>query len=277
MKLTMLGTGNASAMECYNTCYIFSNEGQHFLVDTGGGNQILKRLSDVQIPLEEIHDIFLTQEHLEYVLECFWLMLKIGNLMNQGAYVGALNIYCSSPLIEKLCAALELMLPPDIMVHIGKDILFVAVEHGDQLKLLDSDVTFFDIGSGERGKLGFTLVMRDGIKIACCGDEPYHEENEEFIRESDWLLHEAYCMQEEAERYKAESWNHSTVKEACEIAERLGIANLILYHMEDMHMRDRKEIYSREGMQCYSGKLHIPDDLECFEIARSLRFPGALH
>ena len=36
MKLTMLGTGNALVTECYNTCFVLSDEYGHFLVDSGG-------------------------------------------------------------------------------------------------------------------------------------------------------------------------------------------------------------------------------------------------
>ena len=38
MKLTILGTGNASVTECYNTCFVLSNAQGSFLVDGGGGN-----------------------------------------------------------------------------------------------------------------------------------------------------------------------------------------------------------------------------------------------
>ena len=44
MKLTILGTGNATVTECYNTCFALSDGNRHFLVDTGGGNRILKVL-----------------------------------------------------------------------------------------------------------------------------------------------------------------------------------------------------------------------------------------
>ena len=58
MKLTILGTGNATVSECYNTCYAISDEGKHFLVDAGGGNRILKVLKDTGIDMNDIHDIF---------------------------------------------------------------------------------------------------------------------------------------------------------------------------------------------------------------------------
>lgn len=58
MKLTMLGTGNATVTECFNTCFALTNEEDScFLVDTGGGNRILKVLKDAHISLNQIHDI----------------------------------------------------------------------------------------------------------------------------------------------------------------------------------------------------------------------------
>ena len=42
----MLGTGHALVTECYNTCFVISDSENHFLVDGGGGNTILKQLKD---------------------------------------------------------------------------------------------------------------------------------------------------------------------------------------------------------------------------------------
>ena len=33
MELTMLGTGSALVTECFNTCYVFEENDQYFLVD----------------------------------------------------------------------------------------------------------------------------------------------------------------------------------------------------------------------------------------------------
>ena len=84
MKLTILGTGNATVSECYNTCYAISDEGKHFLVDAGGGNRILKVLKDTGIDMNDIHDIFVTHEHVDHVLGIIWLVRMIGQRMNQG-------------------------------------------------------------------------------------------------------------------------------------------------------------------------------------------------
>lgn len=273
MKLTMLGTGNATVTECFNTCFVLSNEeGQHFLVDTGGGNRILKALQDCNISLEGIHDIFITHEHLDHLLGILWLIRMIGTKMNQGTYQGALSIYCHSELIETICTMAELTIQQKVCRHIGRDILFVAISDGEQMKILDNDVTFFDIGSTKAKQFGFTLITRDGIKLTCLGDEPYNPVNEKYVQGSDWLMHEAFCLYKEAERFRPYEKHHSTVKEACETASALGVEHLILYHTEETHRSERKELYTAEGRQYYSGKLYVPEDMECFEIQRTLRF-----
>ena len=91
MKLTMLGTGNASVTNCYNTCFALSEKDKHFLVDAGGGNQILSQLETADIPLGDIHDIFVTHEHIDHILGVIWLIRMIGQRMARGSYQGVLR------------------------------------------------------------------------------------------------------------------------------------------------------------------------------------------
>lgn len=63
----------------------------------------------------------------------------------------------------------------------------------------------------------------NGEKLTCCGDEPYHEYEMPYAKNSKWLLHEAFCLYSQADRFKPYEKHHSTVKDACELAERLGI------------------------------------------------------
>lgn len=66
----------------------------------------------------------------------------------------------------------------------------------------------------------------------------------------------------EAERFKPYEKHHSTVKDACELAERMHIPRLVLWHTEDSHYSERKELYIQEGQKYYSGDLYVPYDLE---------------
>ena len=62
--------------------------------------------------------------------------------------------------------------------------------------------------------------------------------------------------------------NHDvTVKDACELAERLGISNLILWHTEDKNIKKRQELYLAEGKPYFSGKLYVPEDQTIIDLA----------
>lgn len=49
MKITFLGTGNALTTKCYNTCFLLQENDDYFLVDGGGGNQILSQLEKINV------------------------------------------------------------------------------------------------------------------------------------------------------------------------------------------------------------------------------------
>ena len=83
---------------------------------------------------------------------------------------------------------------------------------------------------------------------------------------SDWLLHEAFCLYGDRERFNPYEKHHSTVKDACQLAEELHIPNLVLWHTEDKSLDTRKETYMAEGTQYYHGNLFIPYDGEILEL-----------
>lgn len=266
MKLTILGTGNAAVSECYNTCFVLSDKEEYFLVDAGGGNRILKLLKDAGIELEDIHNIFVTHEHIDHMLGVIWLIRMIGQRMNQGKYEGDLRIYCHQELAEKIQTIASLTIQKKVCRHMGERIQFVKVESGEQREIMGCTVTFFDIASTKAKQFGFTMKLKNGGKFTCVGDEPYNEANYEYVKGSSWLLHEAFCLYAEADKFKPYEKHHSTVKEACQLAEELGVPNLLLYHTEETHLKERKELYTAEGQEYYHGNLYVPDDMEEFII-----------
>ena len=89
---------------------------------------------------------------------------------------------------------------------------------------------------------------------------------EEFAKGADWLFHEAFCLYRDREIFSPYEKHHSTVKEACELAESLSIPNLVLWHTEDKNLSHRKELYTAEGKEYYHGNLLVPDDGEIIEL-----------
>lgn len=239
---------------------------KYFMVDAGGGNRILKILKDEKIRLEDIHDLFVTHEHIDHVLGVIWLIRVIGERINKGIYEGNFHIYCHAQLAEKIQAIANMTVQQKVCRHFGGRIIFDIVEDGDTRCIIGNEVTFFDIASTKAKQFGFTMKLQDGRKFTCVGDEPYNEENCEYVKGSSWLLHEAFCLYDEADIFRPYEKHHSTVKEACQLAEKMGIDTLLLYHTEETHLKDRKRLYTEEGKQYYSGRLLVPDDMESFEV-----------
>ena len=132
--------------------------------------------------------------------------------------------------------------------------------------ILGHKVTFFDILSTKAKQFGFCMEYAEGKKLTCCGDEPYCDWEEKYAKGSKWLLHEAFCVYGERDIFKPYEKHHSTVKDACELAEHLKIPNLVLWHTEDKNMLHRQEKYMKEGKQYYTGTLYIPEDLDVLKL-----------
>lgn len=265
-QLYVLGTGNAAVTRCYNTCFAVKDGSSVFLVDAGGGNGILKILNDMDISLGDIHDIFVTHEHTDHILGIVWLVRMIGSRMLSGKYEGNLNIYCHDQLPDTISTLCRLTLQAKLCRLIGDRIRLVPVTDGQTEHILDYDVTFFDIHSTKARQFGFTMKLKNGRKFTCAGDEPYNPVCRPYVEGSDWLLHEAFCLYGDREKYKPYEKHHSTVKDACELAQSLRIPNLVLWHTEDDQLKVRKEKYTAEGKEYYTDSLFVPDDGEIIDL-----------
>lgn len=65
---------------------------------------------------------------------------------------------------------------------------------------------------------------------------------------------------------KAREKNHSTVKDVAEKANVLNIKSLVLWHTWDNNVEARKELYTNEAKQYFSGSVYVPNDLEEIEL-----------
>ncbi|MBP7186855.1 MAG: MBL fold metallo-hydrolase [Ruminococcus sp.] len=266
MKLTMLGTGNALVTECYNTCFILDDNGQYFMVDGGGGNAVLTQIKHAGYNRMDMRHIFVTHKHVDHLLGIVWMIRMICQFMDHGEYKGEAFIYSHKEVLGLLKDMAEKLLQKKESDFIGKRLHLVEVNDGETLDIIGHKVTFFDIQSTKAKQFGFQMELTDGKMLTCCGDEPLTKNVEHYAQNAEWLLHEAFCLYSQADIFDPYEKHHSTVKDACELAERLGVKNMLLYHTEDRTLANRKELYLEEGRRYYHGRLWIPDDLEVIEL-----------
>lgn len=260
IMIKILGTGNANVTKCYNTCFAINNKDEWFLIDGGGGNQILDILQKSNIKLSSIHNIFVSHSHTDHILGIIWVIRMIGTQINKNKYQGNLNIYCHKELSEALITICNLTLAGKITKLFGERIIFNIVDNNQTKEILGWNIEFFDIGSTKLKQFGFKIDFNNSKTLTYVGDEPCRESLYKYAENSTWLLHEAFCLYSEKDEFKPYEKHHTTVKEACETAEKLNVKNLILYHTEDKNIDNRKKLYTQEGKEFYNGNLFVPND-----------------
>jgi len=264
MKLTMLGTGNALVTECYNTCFVISDGDKNFLVDGGGG--ILRQLNHAGFAWQDMREIFLTHKHIDHFTGVLWLVRMICQYMNQREYDGTAKIYGHAEVLRLLEDVAKKLLQPKETRFIGERLYLIPVADGEVVNVIGHATTFFDIHSTKAKQFGFSTDIGDGKFLTCCGDEPCNDFGKFYAENSAWLLHEAFCLYSQADIFDPYGKNHSTVKDACELAEKLHVENLLLYHTEDKNLSARQELYLAEGQKYFSGKIHVPNDLDTLAL-----------
>ena len=267
-RVTMLGTGNAMCVNCYNTCFYLKSPRGGMLVDGGGGNGILQQLIKAKIPFESIRHMFVTHSHTDHIMGAIWMMRKISPLIFKGKHKGPFTIYCNDEVKEALYTMGKLMIPEKIFNSIGQTIFLQEVHDSEQVEIDDMQVTFFDIGSVRFKQYGFSAQLPDGQRLVCLGDEPYSVQSEPYARGCDWLMCEAFCLYKDRFAFNPYEKNHSTALDAGMLAQDLGVKNLVLYHTEDTHLDTRAATYGAEAAQYFKGNILIPDDLQSFALVR---------
>lgn len=267
-KLIFLGTGNAMVTKVFNTCFLIeTSDGQLFLTDAGGGNGILRQLEMAGADYNKLHHMYITHAHTDHIMGAVWVIRKIASLMNSSKYDGEFHVYCHNEVKDILLSMCEMMLKRKDFEHIGDDIIIHEIWDGQVIELPNFDINVFDIYSTKAKQFGYQLQFKeDNLMMTCLGDEPFSEGCEEYAKGADWMLSEAFCKYGDREIFKPYEKHHSTCKEAAELAQKLEVKNLILYHTEDKTIDTRKAAYTAEAKQYFDGNVFVPDDLEIIEF-----------
>ena len=265
-QLIMLGTGSAGVTECYNTCFAVKNENRYVLIDAGGGNGILIQLKKAGINISEINDMCITHAHTDNLLGAIWVIRTVANEYIEGRNHSGLNVVGNSKVIDVIRWICENTLPPRIRSYIGKEIKFISIEDGGTFEAAGMKCEAFDIGSKKEIQYGVKIFLPDGKTLVSLGDEPYTDISRHYVEHCDWLLCEAFCLYRDREIFKPYEKHHSTALDAGRLAAELNVSNLLLFHTEDKTLKNRKETYTEEAGQYFTGNIYVPYDLERFEL-----------
>ena len=102
MKLYVLGTGHATVLNNYNTCFCLERNNKYLLVDAGGGKQILKQLKDINLDLNQIDSAFITHNHTDHLLGFAWIVRTSIYEYLKGHRTTPLTIYGSEECLKAI-------------------------------------------------------------------------------------------------------------------------------------------------------------------------------
>ncbi len=264
-KIIMLGTGNGGTTELYNTCFVIKNNEKNFLIDTGGGIEVIKRLRMAGIDLKEIKNIFISHSHTDHILGIFWMFKKLSRMAMKGEIEEKINIYCNQTVYEAIKGVAKYILPDKLMEAIYNVVNFIVIKDGENYNICELDITFFDIKPKGTSQFGFETILNNK-KLIFLGDETLNSELYGKVQDADYVMHEAFCLESEEHIFHAYEKHHSTTKSVSEVMNTLNVKILILYHTEDSHGTKRKKLYTEEASKYFEGKVIVPDDLEEIEI-----------
>lgn len=271
-QITMLGTGNATVSQIYNTCFVLKTPSTLMLVDAGGGNGILAQLKKVNVQISDIHHLFVTHAHTDHVLGVIWVIRMVAQCKG---YEGLLHVYGNDKVMKVIKTIIDMILAKKQLAKVAERVVFHQLEDGDSFEVGDMKLECFDIQSTKEKQFGFRAELPSSsssdesdkpLVLACLGDEPYNEQNRRYIVGADWMMCEAFCLYADRDTFKPYEKCHSTALDAGKLAEELGVKNLILYHTEEKTLANRKENYTREAAENFKGRIFVPDDLEVIEL-----------
>lgn len=265
----MLGTGNATVSQIYNTCFLLKTPSTLMLVDAGGGNGILAQLKKVNVQISDIHHLFVTHVHTDHVLGVIWVIRMVAQCKG---YEGLMHVYGNDKVMKVIKTIIDMILAKKQLAKVAERVVFHQLEDGDCFEVGDMKLECFDIQSTKEKQFGFRAELPSSdesgkpLVLACLGDEPYNEQNRRYIVGADWMMCEAFCLYTDRDTFKPYEKCHSTALDAGKLAEELGVKNLILYHTEEKTLANRKENYTREAAENFKGRIFVPDDLEVIEL-----------
>lgn len=266
-KLIFLGTGHALAYHCYTTCLVLTDESRYFVTDGGGGNGVFMQMERAGMSPSDVTDLFISHSHTDHLIGAIWLVRVIGHQFDRADRTTPLHVYGHASVLETFRTICGLLVSGQVMSHFDKDIIFHAVENGETHAIGHWQVTFFDTGAAKTTQYGWHAELENGKSLVFLGDEPLTDTDLPFAKNADYLIHEAMCLEAEADKYHPHRIHHSSVVDAANNATKAGAKTLILFHSEDTGLDTRKARYTAEAQAHFDGPVFAPDDLDVLSLS----------
>lgn len=278
----------------------YSNK--YYLIDCGEGTQI--QLKNAKISFLKINHIFISHLHGDHYFGLIGLvssMHLLGRVTDLNIYcprdlkeIIDVQLKASGTVLRYTINYHFLESKETELIHEGKDIEvhtiplkhkiltngFLFKEKPRPQKIKAEKIDFYQIPHYELNKIkrgaDFTTAKGELIKnellaysapkqrsYAFCSDTAYREKIIPIISCVDLLYHETTFLDNEKEL--AKKTFHSTITDACNIAQKANVGKLLIGHFSARYNEADYPIFLEKGKEIF-GNIEIAEELKTFEI-----------
>ena len=250
IKVTLLGTGSPRpSVDRSGPAVLVEVSGKYLLFDTGRG--VVQRLQQLDVPVSEIQNVFLTHLHSDHIsaLDDVWLT---GWIYQRNAALTVYGPKGTESYINNLKKAYSF----DVKLrneHSGLN--------------LDSGIMLpTEIKPG-------VIYSEDGVKVVISGDTTFSQNLIDHSIDVDLLIHEIMSVNstilEKNPRLQKIQRYHTNTEQFSEVLESVKPRVAVMTHVIVVGTSDDNVL--QQVIEHYEGDLYMGEDLMSFELGNSIK------
>ena len=262
VRISFLGTGAGNCIHRAHTAIVMDcPDGTRLLLDAASGNSVLKHGAQLGIYAESFEHVLLSHRHADH-------MGGLPHIQGRRTQMAP----AASPLVvhsleESLLGLQDLFRAVSITHQVDQD--SVTTTEGNRVMAWDRVETSQWVKLGEDTRASCFLVNHiggavgwrvetGGISVVFSGDTRYSDNLVEAAAGADLLIHEALNTEDDKEG--ASRRGHCTAAEAAQAANRAGVGQLIITHIDTpFHFNTRPLL--DEALCHFDGPVSVAEDL----------------
>jgi ribonuclease Z len=255
-RVIFLGTGDPLNEERAQASLAVPLEGgETMLIDASSGTVLLQQLQAAGIPLVSVRHLFVTHRHFDHAGGLAPLLTAMAALPES-----SLTVHAPRETLEALRELLVLTIP-GVEGWLGERLRWAELNPGKATQVGDAQVTPFEVDHGVEC-VGFRVEQRGSAMVHAADTRPSLSVVE-YARGADLLVHEAYGLEDDAER--AHAFGHSTAAEAGRVARESGVRRLVLTHFRSERLVDPGRLVA-EASSAFGSPVEEARDLAAFDF-----------
>lgn len=247
MKITFLGTGEATASIRRNTSLLIESKGRRHLLDCGftSAQNALRHCPD-----GDLDSLWISHFHGDHYFGIPQLLLHMYTKGRRAPLTILGGIDCR----QNVALVVELAYPGLLdKIQFPLDYIAVPAISTPNIDALNHNGLSWQCALASHTQPAFSLLLADSSHaIYYSGDGKPTAEGIELMRRSDLVIQEAFSL-------SPSKPDHCSIKECGEIAESLGISTMALVHLEST-TREQLEHDDSLLPSLPGGKIFLPDD-----------------